>query len=131
MPVYRPADRDDGQNIIPSGFRFNSAGVFLVRFDGGQYEAHYHNTDELWYVLSGKAKVRVGEHEYYVQAGDIVHTPAGEDHDVLEVYADFRAFWVEGAPAGDAAGGNQYRDAAGAEGHPVPGRPLPTDFPRF
>ena len=44
-------------------------------------------------------------HAGHVQAGDIVLTRAGDDHDVLEVYEDLRGFFTEtGHPAGGRTG---------------------------
>jgi quercetin dioxygenase-like cupin family protein len=53
-------------------------------FEPGQAQAgHRHAVgDKLYYVLSGRARIRVGEDERDVRPGDLVCAPAGEDHAV-------------------------------------------------
>ena len=47
---------------------------------GGVYEAHAHETPMFYYVLSGTAKMRVGDEERIVEAGGWVYTPPGLEH---------------------------------------------------
>lgn len=106
-----------------------AAGRFAVPLDGGRFERHHHDDDELWFVAAGKARILVGAEHHYVQAGDIVLTRAGDTHDVVEVYEPLHGFFVEtGHPAGGAPG-HLYRDPADAAGHDVPSHPVPADFP--
>ena len=65
-----------------------------------------------------------------VSAGDIVCTKAGDEHDVLEVYEDLEGFWFEDATPPGGRIGHLHRDEIKAKGHPVPGLPVPADFPR-
>jgi len=92
-------------------------------------DCHYHDYAEYWLVTGGKAKVMSEGEEFYVRAGDIVCTAAGDEHDVLEVYENLTAFYLEEAGPPDARKGHLHRDAARAEGHDVPGLPVPGDFP--
>ena len=66
--------------------------------------------------------------EYYVKPGDIVCTKAGDEHDVLEVYEDLAAFWLEDATPSGGRTGHLHLDEVKAKGHPVPAKPLPKDF---
>lgn len=66
---------------------------------------------------------------YFVKTGDIVCTKAGDEHDVLEVYEDFEAFWFEDPCPPNGSVGHLHRDGEKAKGHTVPAKPLPTDFP--
>jgi mannose-6-phosphate isomerase-like protein (cupin superfamily) len=116
-----PADRPDWCEIA-------AAGRFAVPLVGGRFERHYHDDHELWFIASGRARIVVGGESRYVQAGDIVLTRAGEEHDVVEVYEALHGFFVEsGHPAGGRTG-HLYRDPADAGGHEVPARPLPADW---
>ena len=43
---------------------------------------------------------------------------------------DLEAFWFEDATPAGGRVGHLHRDADKAKGHPVPGRPVPEDFPQ-
>jgi mannose-6-phosphate isomerase-like protein (cupin superfamily) len=47
---------------------------------GGVYEAHAHETPMFYYVLTGRAKMRVGDEERIVERGAWVYTPPGMAH---------------------------------------------------
>lgn len=53
-------------------------------FEPGQEQAGHRHTigDKLYFVLSGTARIRVGQEERDVGAGDLVCAPAGEEHGV-------------------------------------------------
>jgi len=55
--------------------------VTLVRFsDGGKNKRHTHTADQILYITEGDGIVASESHEHHVEAGDIVHIPAGEVH---------------------------------------------------
>ena len=93
-------------------------------------DCHYHDCDEYWLVFRGKAKIVTEGQTFYVKAGDIVCTKAGDEHDIIEVYENLEAFYFEDAmPAGDRVG-HLHRYADKAKGHPVPSLPTPKDCPQ-
>lgn len=95
---------------------------------GGRFDRHYHDDHELWIITKGMAKVVTDGVEHLVQPGDLVMTPAGEVHDVLEVYEDLEGYFVEtGHPAGGRTG-HLYACDDDRLGHEVPARPLPASF---
>ncbi len=57
---------------------------FLVRKvsieDGGSMPNHTNEIQHQQYVLSGEARVVVGDDEYHAKAGDFLHIPAGINH---------------------------------------------------
>jgi quercetin dioxygenase-like cupin family protein len=57
-------------------------------FEPGQTQRmHEHaGADKFYLVLSGKARIVVGEEPYETQAGDLVVAPAGAPHGVAHVY---------------------------------------------
>jgi mannose-6-phosphate isomerase-like protein (cupin superfamily) len=124
VPVFppgrwiNPSDRPDWCAVA-------GAGRFAVPVDGGRFERHHHDGDEIWFVSSGRARILVDGSLHYVREGDIVLTRAGDTHDVVEVYETLRGFFVETGPGA----GHLYRDPADAAGHDVPFLPLPSDFP--
>jgi mannose-6-phosphate isomerase-like protein (cupin superfamily) len=103
--------------------------MFRVPTEEGWFDRHFHDCHEYWLVYGGKAKVLSEGIEYYVKPGDIVCTEAGEEHDILEVYEDLEAFWFEDATPPGSRTGHLHRDPGLAQGHPVPCKPLPEDFP--
>jgi mannose-6-phosphate isomerase-like protein (cupin superfamily) len=104
-------------------------GRFTVPVAGGRFDRHHHDDHEIWFIAAGKAKILTDGTEQYVQAGDIVLTRAGDDHDVVEVYEDLRGFFTETGHPGGGRTGHLHASAVEAAGHPVPAAPLPADFP--
>jgi len=129
MPIIRTSDKAMGIGNRPEWSGVTSAGIFRVPTAGGRFDCHYHDCDEYWLVFSGKAKVKTEEQEYYVKAGDIVCTKAGDEHDVIEVYEDMEAFWFEDATPAGGRVGHLHRDAEKAKGHAVASLAIPKDFP--
>ncbi|HVO41375.1 MAG TPA: cupin domain-containing protein [Aggregatilineales bacterium] len=56
-----------------------SMGVYRLRA-GGTDPQQPHNEDEVYYVVSGAAQIRVGREDRPVKAGSIVFVAAGLDH---------------------------------------------------
>jgi len=55
--------------------------VTLVRFSAGaRNKRHIHGADQILYITAGDGIVAGDAQEHLVQAGDIVHIPAGEVH---------------------------------------------------
>jgi len=129
MPVIRTNERHLDQSNRPAWCDAAGAGIFRVGTESGHADCHYHDCNEYWLIFRGKAKIRTEGKEYYVMAGDIVCTKAGDEHEVLEVYEDLEGFWFEEATPPGGRAGHLHRDPEKAKGHRVPARPLPADFP--
>jgi len=56
-----------------------SVGLYLLPA-GGADDQKPHNEDEVYYVVSGRAKLRVGDEDYPVQPGTVVFVPAHAVH---------------------------------------------------
>jgi mannose-6-phosphate isomerase-like protein (cupin superfamily) len=51
---------------------------------GGATTPHYHpNTEEIYYLLEGTAKMRLGDEEREVRAGDAIAIPPGQLHQIV------------------------------------------------
>jgi mannose-6-phosphate isomerase-like protein (cupin superfamily) len=131
MPVIRSAEVPLSPANRPAWCRASSAGVFAVPRVGGRFDRHFHDCDEYWLIFSGRARVLTEGRPHYVGPGDIVCTRAGDEHDVLEVYEDLRAFWFEDAIPSGGREGHLHRATELAAGHDVPARALPEDFPQL
>jgi len=129
MPIIRTSEKAMASDNRPGWSGVTSAGIFQVPVENGRFDCHYHDCNEYWLIFRGKAKVMTEGVTAYVKPGDIVCTKAGDEHDVIEVYEDMEAFWFEDATPEGGRVGHLYRDADKAEGHLVPARPVPEDFP--
>jgi mannose-6-phosphate isomerase-like protein (cupin superfamily) len=103
----------------PSWSDVTSAGTFRVE-PNGRFDRHFHDCDEYWLVFAGRARVLVGSKTYTVEAGDIVSTSTGTDHDVIGVYETLEGFWFEGRTPPGGRIGHLHRTPEAAEGHDVP-----------
>ena len=130
VPVIRTSEKSMGIGNRPEWSRVTRCGLFRVTRDGGRFDCHYHDCHEYWLVFKGKAKVMTEGDEYYVKPGDIVCTKAGDEHDVLEVYEDLAAFFIEDDTPEGGRVGHLHRSEAKAARHSVIVRPVPEDFPR-
>lgn len=103
----------------PSWSDVMSAGIFRVEPDG-RFDRHYHDCDEYWLLFAGRARVVVGSRTFEVEAGDIVCTPTGTEHDIVGVYETLEGFWFEGPTPPGGRIGHLHRTPEDAAGHPVP-----------
>ena len=53
-----------------------------------------HHEDELYYVVGGRATIRVGNEEHPVSAGSAVFVPAGVEHHFHSITAELRVLVV-------------------------------------
>jgi len=60
-----------------------------------------HDEDEVYYVVSGRARLRVGEAEQTVGPGSILYIGATSDHSFFEIEEDMTllVFFASGGPA--------------------------------
>jgi mannose-6-phosphate isomerase-like protein (cupin superfamily) len=128
MNVVRLGERMLGEGNRPDWCDLVGMGAFRIRPDA-TFDRHFHDSPEYWLFYEGKGKVTVGEETYYVQAGDVVCTPAGSSHDIVEIYEELEGFYLEEAIPEGGAIGHRHGDDRDAGGHPVPLVPLPGDFP--
>lgn len=56
-----------------------SAGVYVLPRGGSDRQSPHHE-DEIYYVVGGKAKVRIGAEESPVGAGTVIFVEAGVEH---------------------------------------------------
>jgi mannose-6-phosphate isomerase-like protein (cupin superfamily) len=109
----------------PSWCDIGSAGRFAIPSSDGRFDRHFHEAPELWFISDGRARVSVGDESSYVGPGDIVLTPPGVVHDIVEMYEPLSGFFCH--PSGDHA--HRHASADDAAGHEVPLLPRPADFP--
>ena len=74
-----------------------SAGVYVLP-RGGSDRQSPHREDEIYYVIGGKAKVRMGSDESSVEPGTVVFVEAGAEHQFFDI-AEELVLLVVFAPA--------------------------------
>jgi mannose-6-phosphate isomerase-like protein (cupin superfamily) len=92
MPVIRP----DQLDRAPPACKI--AGFGTARFRRGEpagLEVHFHDGDEVWFVIKGRLRVQSEGQEHVVGAGEALFTAAGHEHAILEVLEDTVVLWVE------------------------------------
>ena len=82
-----------------------------TREQGQTVESHFHDAEEFWFVLRGRARVMAHGEEHVVEPGDVVCMHMGEDHALLEVIeAPYTQVWVECNLRGKRRMGHLHRD---------------------
>lgn len=60
---------------------------------GAECEPHFHDCDEYWFIVEGRAAVRCGDETGEAGVGDIVHTPMGTEHQ-FHAITDTGVLWI-------------------------------------
>ncbi len=128
MTVVHLGQRHLDPDHRPDWCEIVGMGVFRIRLDS-RFDRHFHDSNEYWLFYEGKGKVTVGNEPYYVQGGDVVCTPAGSAHDIVEIYEELEGFYLEEPLRDGGTIGHRHEVPSDAQGHPVPRVPLPDDFP--
>lgn len=123
MTLIRTAHGGTWSRDRPAWSDLTAAGPFGVPAAGGRFDRHHHDCDEYWLIITGRATVTSGPHTYLVGPGDLLCTPAGEEHDIVEIYGELTGFFFEGPLSPGGRPGHLHRDPAQATGHDVPCRP--------
>jgi quercetin dioxygenase-like cupin family protein len=87
------------RKIIP-GDRVMLAHVYLKR--GALVPMHRHESEQMTYVLQGALRARVGDNEFTVREGEVLHIPSGTPHQAealddtleLDVFCPGRQEWL-------------------------------------
>ena len=61
-----------------------SAGLYVLAAGTADRQSP-HQEDEIYYAVRGKAKIRVGEHQYLVQAGSVIFVEARAEHRFFDI----------------------------------------------
>ena len=112
MPVVRRQDfgtpRAPEWAAISSGIVAMGCSTRTERRAGD--DAHFHDCEEFWFVLNGKARVRTEGTEHVVGSGDVVCTKMGEDHEIVEIVeAPYTQVWIECNLRGKRRTGHLYK----------------------
>jgi mannose-6-phosphate isomerase-like protein (cupin superfamily) len=81
-----------------------SVGLYSLR-TGDQDRQQPHGEDEVYYVISGRAKVRIGGEERDVSLGDTIFMAKGVEHRFFDIEEDLMLLVVFAPPEGSEASG--------------------------
>ena len=113
-----PVIRRETLNQKPDWLKASAFGMFRVP-KGGAVELHYHDADEIWFIVEGRARVVSEGREYEVGPGDLLCTGMGDEHGTIEVHEDILGFFLEAELEGQRRKGHLHRQEHGL---PVPRR---------
>jgi mannose-6-phosphate isomerase-like protein (cupin superfamily) len=82
-----------------------SVGLYSLPAGGEDYQQP-HVADEMYFVLRGQGKLRVGDREHAVRQGSVVSVDHGEDHNFFDITEDL-SLLVVFAPPEDPEGESQ------------------------
>jgi mannose-6-phosphate isomerase-like protein (cupin superfamily) len=113
------------QNLVggasPVQCRNFAMGFVTLEPHGGQVPWHCQEQEEVYFVLSGRTEMCLGEERREMSAGQIVHIPAGVFHQMSNIGNEPAHFIYVYGPAGEVAHWKQ--ELAGTL--PVAGRDVP------
>ena len=121
MILIRTSDRQRlSADNCPDDCPASSAGRFVIRADGtARFDRHYHDFGEFWFIAAGAGTIKVGPTRHPVIAGDIIFTPAGQEHDILTVASELWIFWLSARLTGGGSGAHLHTRPEFAHKHPV------------
>jgi mannose-6-phosphate isomerase-like protein (cupin superfamily) len=115
-----PVIRKETLTNKPDWLKASAFGLFRVpRGNPAAFDLHYHDADEIWFIIEGRARILTEGTEYAVGPGDLVRTGRGDEHHVLVVDEDLVGFYLEGELEGLKRSGHLHRDV---DGRPIPMR---------
>jgi mannose-6-phosphate isomerase-like protein (cupin superfamily) len=76
-----------------------SCGLYMLRAGAKALQAP-HDEDEVYHLLSGRARLRVGDEEREVGPGTVLYVRATEEHSFVEIVEDVTllVFFASGGP---------------------------------
>lgn len=79
-----------------------SAGIYQLKAGAKDLQGP-HDEDELYFVISGRARLRVGDEDRQVEPGHLLYVRATSEHHFFEIEEDITllAFFGSGGPASD------------------------------
>lgn len=76
-----------------------SCGLYRLKAGAKDLQAP-HDEDEVYFVIEGRGRVRVGDDERSVESGSVLYVRASEDHSFFEIEEDMTllVFFASGGP---------------------------------
>lgn len=88
-----------GNAEVHEFLRRDSMSLELYRLEAGAADPQSpHDEDEVYYVVSGVAKIRIGEETHDVEEGDVVFVERGVEHRFFDIEEDLVTLIVFAPP---------------------------------
>ncbi|MEO6457516.1 MAG: cupin domain-containing protein [Chloroflexia bacterium] len=93
MNVFRMGDlfqahRDDGK-LYHEFLKVDALSVGLYKLPAGSVDPQQpHTEDEVYYVVSGRADVMIGDEVQHVEGGTLIYVPANVEHRFQSIVED-------------------------------------------
>lgn len=85
-------------------FRHESLSLEVYQLEAGATDPQTpHTEDEVYYVVSGRAKIRIGDDSHPVTPGDVVFVERGVEHRFLDIEEDLVTLIFFAPPYGSLA----------------------------
>jgi mannose-6-phosphate isomerase-like protein (cupin superfamily) len=91
------AGLDLGQHDLAEFFRSSTLSLTVAHWPAGSADDQQpHTEDEVYYVVSGRARLSVADEQIEVGAGSIAYVAAGVEHHFHQIVEDLRVivFWA-------------------------------------
>jgi mannose-6-phosphate isomerase-like protein (cupin superfamily) len=91
------AGLDPGEHDFAEFFRSSTLSLTVARWPAGSVDDQEpHTEDEVYYVVSGRARLQVAEEDTAVGAGSIAYVAAGVEHHFYDIGEDLSVvvFWA-------------------------------------
>ena len=93
---------------IPEDSFIRNYGVDTLA-ESASSDMHYHDCDEWWIIINGRARVSDSVEAFEAGPGDMVFTPMGETH-MIQALPIVTVAWFEGPLRGQKRKGHLHRD---------------------
>lgn len=91
------AGLDSGRHDFAEFFRSSTLSLTVARWPAGSVDDQEpHTEDEVYYVVSGRARLSVADEDVAVGAGSIAYVAAGAEHRFHDIQEDLEVivFWA-------------------------------------
>jgi mannose-6-phosphate isomerase-like protein (cupin superfamily) len=95
-------DHEAGSSPYLEFLRVPSMSCGLYRLKAGAQDLQApHDEDEMYFVIEGRARVRVGDEERTVERGSLLYVSESEEHSFFEIEEDMTllVFFASGGPS--------------------------------
>jgi putative monooxygenase len=109
MPLIKPHQKAN----LPEWSGLSDYGMYTMQ-PGESGDRHYHDFDEAWFIVAGRATVGYDDEDLEVSAGDALFTPMGVEHQIKQVHEPLTVVFTSGPLLGRNRPGHLHRDENGS-----------------